>query len=88
MYTRGKEEKVIKKVIKSVEADSYDDEEEEIVVEKKTEKKIEKMQQLQAVGESYSDLLRESSLERMQSKIMNERAKTLIKNVIKSYIPI
>ena len=34
---------------------------------------------------SYSDLLYQSSLEKMQNKMMNERAKSLITCVIPSY---
>ncbi len=43
------------------------------------------MIQPQPVEKSYNDLLCESSLERMQSKIMNERAKPLITNIISNY---
>jgi hypothetical protein len=78
--------KVIKKVIKYVEQDIDGDEEEqeEIIVTKKKGKKPEVPPPVQ-VEKSYNDLLCESSLERMQSKIMNERAKHLITHIIPNY---
>jgi hypothetical protein len=81
-----KKKKVIKKVIKYVEQDTDDDEEEqeEIIVTKKKGKKPEVPPPVQ-VEKSYNDLLCESSLERMQSKIMNERAKHLITHIIPNY---
>ena len=83
-----KKKKVIKKVIKYVEQDSDDEaeEEEEIIVTKKKGKKPEVIQQqVHQVEKSYNDLLCESSLERMQNKIMNERAKHLITHIIPNY---
>jgi len=84
-----KKKKVIKKVIKYVEQDSDDEEEEEeeIIVTKKKGKKPEMIQPqaVQQIEKSYNDLLCESSLERMQSKIMNERAKHLITHIIPNY---
>ena len=83
-----KKKKVIKKVIKYVEQDSDDEEEEEeeIIITKKKGKKPEMIsQQVQQIEKSYNDLLCESSLERMQSKIMNERAKHLITHIIPNY---
>ncbi len=84
--------KVIKKVIKYVEQDSDDDdkeeEEEETIVTKKKGKNRSEMIQPQAVQQvekSYNEILCESSLERMQSKIMNERAKHLITHIIPTY---
>ena len=81
-----KKKKVIKKVIRYVETDS-DDDDEEIVVkkEKKKPEPIPQVQPVQTVEKSYNDLLCESSLERMQNKIMNERAKHLITHVIPNY---
>jgi len=76
--------KVIKKVIRYVETDS-DDDDEEVIVKKKAEKKSEPIQQPKPIEKSYNDLLCESSLERMQNKIMNERAKHLITNIIPNY---
>jgi hypothetical protein len=78
---------VIKKVIKYVEQDSdEEEEEEEIIVTKKKGKIQEVIQQpVQQIEKSYNDLLCESSLERMQSKIMNERAKHLITHIIPTY---
>ena len=43
------------------------------------------VEQPKQIEKSYSDLLYESSLERMQNKIMNERAKHLITSVIPNY---
>jgi hypothetical protein len=84
-----KKKKVIKKVIKYVEQDSDDEEEEEeeIIVTKKKGRKPEMIQPqaVQQIEKSYNDLLCESSLERMQSKIMNERAKHLITHIIPNY---
>jgi hypothetical protein len=78
-----KKKKTIKKVIRYVETDSDDDDEEEVV--KKEKKKPLQIQPIQQVEKSYNELLCESSLERMQSKIMNERAKHLITNIIPTY---
>ena len=82
-----KKKKVIKKVIKYVEQDSDDEEEEEeeIIVKKKGKKPEVIPQPVQQIEKSYNDLLCESSLERMQNKIMNERAKHLITNIIPNY---
>ena len=77
--------KVIKKVIEYVEEDS-DEEEQQVIIKKKSEKqKPEIVEQPKQIEKSYSDLLYESSLERMQNKIMNERAKHLITSVIPNY---
>ena len=81
-----KKKKVIKKVIKYVEQDSDDEEEEEEeIIVTKTKGKKKDQQPVQQVEKSYNDLLCESSLERMQSKIMNERAKHLITHIIPNY---
>ena len=81
-----KKKKVIKKVIKYVEQDSDDDDEEqEEIIVTKTKGKKKDQQPVQQVEKSYNDLLCESSLERMQSKIMNERAKHLITHIIPNY---
>jgi hypothetical protein len=79
-----------------VETDSDDDDEEEVVKkEKKTSVRTTDaytarggcpiQQPIQQAEKSYNELLCESSLERMQSKIMNERAKHLITNIIPTY---
>ena len=52
---------------------------------KKEKKKPLPIQPPQQVEKSYNELLCESSLERMQSKIMNERAKHLITHIIPTY---
>jgi hypothetical protein len=85
-----KKKKVIKKVIKYVEKSDTEDEteEEEVIVKKPSKKKsepIEIPQQQKTIEKTYNDLLYESSLERMQNKIMNERAKHLITAVIPNY---
>ena len=79
-----KKKKTIKKVIRYVETDSDDDDEEE-VVKKEKKKPLQIQQPIQQAEKSYNELLCESSLERMQSKIMNERAKHLITNIIPTY---
>ncbi len=66
-----------------METDSDDDDEKEVV--KKGKKKPLQIQPIQQVEKSYNALLCESSLERMQSKILNERAKHLITNIIPTY---
>ena len=78
--------KVLKKVIKYVEADEdYDDDDEVIITKpKKKEKQIE-AQNIKQPELSYSDLLYQTSLERMQTKMMNERAKNIIYSVIPNY---
>ena len=79
--------KVLKKVIKYVEADEDDDDDEEEVIitkPKKKEKQIE-AQNIKQPELSYSDLLYQTSLERMQTKMMNERAKNIIYSVIPNY---
>jgi hypothetical protein len=78
-----KKKRTVKKVIRYVETDSDDDDEEEVV--KKEKKKPLPIQPQQQVEKSYNELLCESSLERMQSKIMNERAKHLITHIIPTY---
>ena len=78
-----KKKRTVKKVIRYVETDSDDDDEEEVV--KKEKKKPAPIQPIQQVEKSYNELLCESSLERMQSKIMNERAKHLITHIIPTY---
>ena len=76
-----KKKKVIKKVIRYVETDSDDDADDEVI----TKKKPEPIQQPKTIEKSYNELLCESSLERMQNKIMNERAKHLISHIIPNY---
>ena len=78
-----KKKRTVKKVIRYVETDSDDDDEEEVI--KKEKKKPLPSQPPQQVEKSYNELLCESSLERMQSKIMNERAKHLITHIIPTY---
>ena len=67
-----------------METDSDDDDEEEVVKKEKKNRPVQ-IQPTQQVEKSYNELLCESSLERMQSKIMNERAKHLITNIIPTY---
>ena len=78
-----KKKRTVKKIIRYVETDSDDDEEEEVI--KKEKRKPAPIQPIQQVEKSYNELLCESSLERMQSKIMNERAKHLITHIIPTY---
>ena len=84
-----KKKKVIKKVIRYVETDSDDDADDEVITKTGAQrcemKKPEPIQQPKPIEKSYNELLCESSLERMQNKIMNERAKHLITNIIPNY---
>ena len=82
--------KVLKKVIKYVEADEDDDDDEEEVIitkPKKKEKQIEAQNiKPHAVPEpTYNDLLYQSSLERLQTKMMSERAKNIVYSVMPNY---
>ena len=52
---------------------------------KKQDKPIAEYKQSIKPESSYNDLLYQSSLEKMQNKMMNERAKSLISCVIPSY---
>ena len=85
--TEPKKKKLIKKVIKYVEADSDEEEQDEVIVKQK--KKIgpkpepEPIQQPKEL--SYNELLYQTSLEKMQNRIMNERAKQLIHGIIPTY---
>ena len=79
--------KVLKKVIKYVEADEDDDDDEEEVIitkPKKKEKQIEQ-QNIKQPELSYSDLLYQTSLERLQTKMLSERAKSIVHSVIPHY---
>ena len=71
-----------------METDSDDNDGDEIVVRKRTDNNriapyVEEEKKL--VEKSYTYLIYESSLERTSSKILNERAKHLITNIIPSY---
>ncbi len=82
-----KKKKTVKKIIKYVEESDDDDEAEEIeeVIVKKNNKIKAVPQQVKQPENQYSDLLYNSSLERMQTRMLNERAKTLISNVMPCY---
>ena len=82
-----KKKKTVKKIIKYVEESDDDDEAEEIeeVIVKKNNKIKPVPQQNKQPENQYVDLLYNSSLERMQTKMLNERAKTLISNVMPCY---
>ena len=79
-----KKKKTVKKIIKYVE-ESDDDEAEEIeeVIVKKNNKP--KPQQVKQTENQYADLLYNSSLDRLRERMLNERAKTLVSNVIPCY---
>ena len=79
-----KKKKTVKKIIKYVE-ESDDDEAEEIeeVIVKKSNKP--KPQQAKQTENQYADLLYNSSLDRLRERMLNERAKTLVSNVIPCY---
>jgi hypothetical protein len=78
--------KVLKKVIKYVEADEDDDDDDEVIITKpkKKEKQIE-AQNIKQPELSYSDLLYQTSLERLQTKMLSERAKSIVHSVIPHY---
>jgi len=79
--------KVLKKVIKYVEADEDDDDDDDEVIitkPKKKEKQIE-AQNIKQPELSYSDLLYQTSLERLQTKMLSERAKSIVHSVIPHY---
>ena len=81
-----KKKKTVKKIIKYVEESDDDDAEEiEEVIVKKNDKIKPVPQQNKQPENQYADLLYNSSLERMQTKMLNERAKTLISNVMPCY---
>ena len=81
-----KKKKTVKKIIKYVEESDDDDAEEiEEVIVKKNNKIKAVPQQVKQPENQYSDLLYNSSLERMQTRMLNERAKTLISNVMPCY---
>ena len=79
-----KKKKTVKKIIKYVE-ESDDDEAEEIeeVIVQKNNKP--KPQQVKQTENQYADLLYNSSLDRLRERMLNERAKTLVSNVIPCY---
>ena len=75
--------KVLKKVIKYVEADEDDEDEEEEIIITKSKKK--EKQNIKPPEPSYNDLLYQSSLERLQTKMMSERAKNIVYSVMPNY---
>ena len=75
--------KVIKQVIKYVEADEDDEDEEEEIIITKPKKK--EKQNIKPPEPSYNDLLYQSSLERLQTKMMSERAKNIVYSVMPNY---
>ena len=78
--------KVIKQVIKYVEADEDDeDEEEEIIITKPKNKNKQNIKPHAVPEPSYNDLLYQSSLERLQTKMMSERAKNIVYSVMPNY---
>ena len=78
--------KVIKQVIKYVEADEDDeDEEEEIIITKSKRKEKQNIKPHAVPEPSYNDLLYQSSLERLQTKMMSERAKNIVYSVMPNY---
>ena len=75
--------KVLKKVIKYVEADEDDeDDEEEVII---TKPKNKNKQNIKQPEPSNNDLLYQSSLERLQTKILSERAKSIVYSVMPNY---
>ena len=84
MKEEPKKKKTIKKIIKYIE-ESDDDEAEEVeeVIVKKNNKS--KPQQLKQTENQYAELLYNSSLDRLRDRMLNERAKTLVSNVMPCY---
>ena len=82
-----KKKKLIKKITRYVEAADSNDEEEEEEIIVKPKKKVIEPPLIQPVPKelSYNELLYQTSLEKMQNRIMNERAQQLIHNVIPNY---
>ena len=78
--------KVLKKVIKYVEADEDDeddeDDEKEVII---TKPKNKNKQNIKQPEPSYNDLLYQSSLERLQTKMLSERAKSIVYSVMPNY---
>jgi len=87
--TVPKKKKTVKKIIKYVEESDDDDAEEieEVIVKKNTKPKQQQQQQQQQVKQEnqYTDLLYHSSLDRLRERMLNERAKTLVSNVMPCY---
>ena len=89
-----KKKKIIKKVIyqEASSSDSDNADEVEVVKVKRTHKRVEqpkkeepKIEQPQNKENSYTNLLYESSLDKMRSKMMDERAKYLVNSLMPQY---
>ena len=80
-----KKKKTVKKIRKYVEeSDEEDTEEIEEVIVKKNTKPKQQQQQVKQENQ-YTDLLYHSSLDRLRERMLNERAKTLVSNVMPCY---
>ena len=86
---KPKKKKIIKKVIyqEASSSDSDNADEVEIVKVKKQPKQIKQPepQQKPLINNSYSNLLYESSIDKLKSRMMEDRAKYLISSVMPSY---
>ena len=86
---KPKKKKIIKKVIyqEASSSDSDNADEVEIVKVKKQPKQIKQPepQQKPVINNSYSNLLYESSIDKLKSRMMEDRAKYLISSVMPSY---
>ena len=90
-----KKKKIIKKVVyqEASSSDSDDADEVEVVKVKKqsknkiipVEKPTQQPQQPQIINNSYSNLLYEASVDKLKSRMMDERAKMLIMGVMPNY---
>ena len=86
-----KKKKVIKKIVyqEASSSDSDADEVEVVKVKKQSKNKIIPVDkpppQQQNVNHSYSNLLYESSVDKLKSRMMDERARNLIMSVMPSY---
>jgi len=87
----NKKKKIIKKIVyqEASSSDSDDADEVEVVKVKKQSKKKETIEHKPALPQntnhSYSNLLYESSVDKLKSRMMDERARNLIMSVMPSY---
>ena len=85
-----KKKKIIKKIVyqEASSSDSDDADEVEVVKVKKQSKKKETIEHKPAPqndNNSYSNLLYESSVDKLKTRMMNERARNLIMSVMPNY---
>lgn len=84
---KPKKKKIVKKVIYEEESDNEDSSVEEVIV-KRTKSKIKQLQQeMKPIQPSkfYSELVNESSLDKLRQKMMDERCRSLLSSVTPDY---